>query len=192
MGNFVFRYLFVTFGSTPRVILLVTFSLLWIIWWALWDVAPFTILGTPSHHCQLICNARKFCTRVAWLLRRASRSWQPIPNERSFFPLGHQQRKCRGFLWLRKRKVTDLQWHKESPKRRFSQKTAHFADSPFVLETPAYGGRRKPQTSQRTEDFRRKPQESFFGGAAALWETDFYTPPVLGCAAFLEFSASGV
>ena len=54
---------------------------------------------------------------------------------------------CQVSIWerLRARNEGD----RENPKRRFLQKTA---DSPFLLETPAYGGRRKPQ---QTEEFRR-------------------------------------
>ena len=44
----------------------------------------------------------------------------------------------------------------------FRKKPQIFADSPLLLEIPAFGGRRKPQKtadlSQKTEDFRRKPQ----------------------------------
>ena len=46
----------------------------------------------------------------------------------------------------------------------FRRKPQIFADSPFLLEIPAFGGRRKPQKtrrfSQETENFRRKPQET--------------------------------
>ena len=37
----------------------------------------------------------------------------------------------------------------------FRRKPQIFADSPFLLEIPAFGGRRKPQ---KTADFRRKPK----------------------------------
>ena len=37
----------------------------------------------------------------------------------------------------------------------FRRKPQIFADSPLLLEIPAFGGRRKPQ---KTADFRRKPQ----------------------------------
>ena len=37
----------------------------------------------------------------------------------------------------------------------FRTKPQIFADSPLLLEIPAFGGRRKPQ---KTADFRRKPQ----------------------------------
>ena len=37
----------------------------------------------------------------------------------------------------------------------FRRKPQIFADSPLLLEFPAFGGRRKPQ---KTADFRRKPQ----------------------------------
>ena len=37
----------------------------------------------------------------------------------------------------------------------FRRKPQIFADSPLLLEIPAYGGRRKPQ---ETTDFRRKPK----------------------------------
>ena len=37
----------------------------------------------------------------------------------------------------------------------FRRKPQIFADSPLLLETPAFGGRRKPQ---KTADFRRKPK----------------------------------
>ena len=37
----------------------------------------------------------------------------------------------------------------------FRRKRETFADSPLLLEIPAFGGRRKPQ---KTADFRRKPQ----------------------------------
>ena len=48
----------------------------------------------------------------------------------------------------------------------FRRKPLIIADSPLLLEIPAFGGRRKPQKtadfriSQKTEDFRRKPQET--------------------------------
>ena len=45
---------------------------------------------------------------------------------------------------------------RESPKRRFSQKTADFRGfTPEILEIPAFGGRRKPQ---KTGAFRREPK----------------------------------
>ena len=37
----------------------------------------------------------------------------------------------------------------------FRRKLQIFADSPLLLEIPAFGGRRKPQ---KTADFRRKPK----------------------------------
>ena len=37
----------------------------------------------------------------------------------------------------------------------FRRKPQIFADSPLLLEIPAFGGRRKPQ---KTTDFRRKPK----------------------------------
>ena len=37
----------------------------------------------------------------------------------------------------------------------FHRKPQTFADSPFLLEIPAFGGRRKPQ---KTADLRRKPK----------------------------------
>ena len=37
----------------------------------------------------------------------------------------------------------------------FRRKPQLFADSPLLLEIPAFGGRRKPQ---KTADFRRKPK----------------------------------
>ena len=37
----------------------------------------------------------------------------------------------------------------------FRGKPQIFADSPFLLEIPAFGGHRKPQ---KTADFRRKPK----------------------------------
>ena len=37
----------------------------------------------------------------------------------------------------------------------FRRKPQIFADSPLLLEIPAFGGRRKPQ---KTADFRRKPK----------------------------------
>ena len=49
----------------------------------------------------------------------------------------------------------------------FRREPQIFADSPLLLEIPAFGGGRKPQIfaencrfSQKTEDFRRKPQET--------------------------------
>ena len=51
-----------------------------------------------------------------------------------------------------------LRWQgdREGPKRRFSRRQPQiFADSPLLLETRAFGGRRKPQ---KTTDFRRKPK----------------------------------
>ena len=39
----------------------------------------------------------------------------------------------------------------------FRRKPHIFADSPLLLEIPAFGGRRKPQ---ETADFRRDPQET--------------------------------
>ena len=44
---------------------------------------------------------------------------------------------------------------RESPKRRFSQKTAEFHRFTLLLEIQAFGGRRR---LQKTADFRRKPQ----------------------------------
>ena len=44
----------------------------------------------------------------------------------------------------------------------FRRKPQIFADSPLLLEIPAFGGHRKPQKnrrfSQKTEDSRRKPK----------------------------------
>ena len=40
-------------------------------------------------------------------------------------------------------------------KADFRRKPQIFAESPFILEIPAFGGRRKPQ---ETADFRRKPE----------------------------------
>ena len=43
----------------------------------------------------------------------------------------------------------------KAQKADFRRKPQIFADSPILLEIPAFGGRRKPQ---KTADFRRKPK----------------------------------
>ena len=50
------------------------------------------------------------------------------------------------------RKVTERE---RTQNADFRRKPQILADSPFLLEIPAFGGRRKPQ---KTADFRRKPQ----------------------------------
>ena len=47
----------------------------------------------------------------------------------------------------------------------FRRKPQIFADSPLLLEIPAFGGRKKPQ---KTADFRRKPQENRRLGSVTL------------------------
>ena len=63
----------------------------------------------------------------------------------SFLGLFEKPRKNQGEL-----KVTE-----KAQNADFRRKPQIFADSPLLLEIPAFGGRRKPQ---KTADFRRKPQ----------------------------------